>query len=68
MSAWLRPHSSAHWPLKTPGFSALNHVKFRWPGTASNLPPSCGIHQECATSWALMVNVTVVFVGTYIVS
>ncbi len=64
MSAWLRPHSSAHWPLKVPGCGTLNQVKFRCPGRASALPPSAGIHQECATSWALMVSVTVVFVGT----
>src|SRR3712207_7204193 len=53
---------------KTPGSEILNHVKFRCPGTASALPPSFGIHQECATSWALIVSVTVVFVGTTSVS
>ena len=64
MSAWLRPQSSAHWPRYTPGLGILNHVKFVWPGTASNLPPSAGIHQECATSCASISRMTVVFVGT----
>jgi hypothetical protein len=46
----------------------LNHVKFVCPGTASALPPSLGIHHECATSCALIVSATVVFVGTTSVS
>ena len=33
---------------------------------ASNLPPSFGIHQECATSWATISSVTVVSSGTTI--
>src|SRR5439155_15833035 len=54
MFAWLRPQSSAHWPLNWWPASLggiLNQVWFVYPGTASNLPPSFGIHHECATSW-----------------
>ena len=70
MSAWPGPHSSAHWPVKVvPALSAgiLNQVSFVWPGTASALPPSLGIHQEWITSDAVISSTTVVSTGTTIV-
>ena len=60
---WLEPHSSAHWPLKLPVSVALNQVSLAWPGSASNLPPSSGIHHECATSIDFSVSSTVVSFG-----
>ena len=38
-----------------------------WPGTASALPPSFGIHQEWITSEAVISSTTVVSTGTTIV-
>ncbi len=47
-----------------PGSEIRNQVWFVWPGIASALPPSFGIHQEWSTSDAVMSSVTVVLIGT----
>src|SRR5919198_522370 len=64
MAAWLLPQNSAHWPVNVPVFVALNQVSLVRPRIASNLPPSFGIHQLCATSLELISSVTVVSFGT----
>jgi hypothetical protein len=64
MNAWSLPHSSAHWPRKTPVFSALNQVSRTKPGIASCLTPSAGTIQAWMTSLAVVMMRTFLPTGT----
>ena len=68
-ACWI-PQNSAHWPMYLPGLAISNHVWFGWPGMASILPPSAGIHQLWITSssGAVTSSLTGRFTGARMVS
>ena len=63
MKACLIPQSSVQAPLKIPGSGTFVQAVFIKPGIASCFTAKSGTHHEWITSFPVIKNLTLVFVG-----
>ena len=66
MLAWEAPQNSAHCPEIVPIDSAVNMMRFTWPGIRSRFPPRAGAQKLWITSAVVISRTTGLPTGTCI--